>query len=660
MISESINVNRIKGLIFGQAVGDALGLSTEFLSKRDVSLVYKNSNITYDNILQDEHRKMWKKGEWTDDTDMCIIIFKHLLNSKDFQVDEKILAKDLKYWYLNGLKIDENYTKPSCGIGRNIGRVLNDIEFLNNPKLSSLIISLNCPSNGAVMRSSFISLFPNYINNTINSCKITHYSEDCVISCLFLVILLKKILENDVIDDDDKGIDSKIDEVLLFIEELKYDTEELKKYINVKSLDELKLNENIGYTYKPLGCAIYALKNYNNSFYDTLQNIIKEGGDADTNCCVAGSLLGSYIGYDKIEKFLIDGLHNKIFLDNLFLLYNKIILMKKNEIPEFGWNSNSKLVVTPQEVSKHFNHIKKNDMIDIVYNYTVNSYDLRKQPEKMEKLNELILSAPMLEKAYTVYNMSSPDCRISILKHNNIIGFEDDVNENLKKGDIFMQNIDYRYSSILSVTYDKSYPLSPFTRDFSSLREDYMEALNDNINEMSFISIKKYINKNENLFNVYNDICVKINNDENILTVLNKEYSDGEFSISDLFRESKQNKNLRLLIREMKKILIDIYYVDICCCCLFKIKIRNKRGLLIGNVSQYPDQCEMLLPNSTIFRVTQVYRTTYGVAITPFNNYNSTENISIGNKNFKRYNKLPNEMDYMIKNITVYEIETIN
>lgn len=40
-------------------------------------------------------------------------------------------------------------------------------------------------------------------------------------------MLLKKILENDVIEED--SIDSKIDEVILCIEELNYDTDELKK-----------------------------------------------------------------------------------------------------------------------------------------------------------------------------------------------------------------------------------------------------------------------------------------------------------------------------------------------------------------------------------------------------------------------------------------------
>ena len=41
------------------------------------------------------------------------------------------------------------------------------------------------------------------------------------------------------------------------------------------------------------------------------------------------------------------------------------------------------------------------------------------------------------------------------------------------------------------------------------------------------------------------------------------------------------------------------------------------------------------------------------------NYYNSTEKFIIGDKEYDRYNKLPDDMEYTIKNITVYEVETL-
>ena len=42
-------------------------------------------------------------------------------------------------------------------------------------------------------------------------------------------------------------------------------------------------------------------------------------------------------------------------------------------------------------------------------------------------------------------------------------------------------------------------------------------------------------------------------------------------------------------------------------CCLFRIKITNKTGLLIEKCSQYPDQKEILIPDPTFFIVKNIF-----------------------------------------------------
>lgn len=67
-------IDKVKGTIYGQAIGDALGLGTEGMTDEDMAWKYPNGITYYSDIFQDRHRKRWKIGDWTDDTDMMLCI----------------------------------------------------------------------------------------------------------------------------------------------------------------------------------------------------------------------------------------------------------------------------------------------------------------------------------------------------------------------------------------------------------------------------------------------------------------------------------------------------------------------------------------------------------------------------------------------------------
>ncbi len=74
-------MDNIVGAIYGNAIGDALGLATEFMTKEEVNKHYGEKKITYDAIVQDGHRRRWKKGDWTDDTDQMILIMQTIIET---------------------------------------------------------------------------------------------------------------------------------------------------------------------------------------------------------------------------------------------------------------------------------------------------------------------------------------------------------------------------------------------------------------------------------------------------------------------------------------------------------------------------------------------------------------------------------------------------
>ena len=52
-------LDKIKGTIYGQAIGDALGLGTEFMDDFDMAWKYPNGLTHYSEIYQDRHRRRW-------------------------------------------------------------------------------------------------------------------------------------------------------------------------------------------------------------------------------------------------------------------------------------------------------------------------------------------------------------------------------------------------------------------------------------------------------------------------------------------------------------------------------------------------------------------------------------------------------------------------
>lgn len=61
MIDNKI-IGRIRGCLYGQAIGDALGFGTEIMSKKDIEVFYPDKLRHYDDIYQDERRQGWPKG----------------------------------------------------------------------------------------------------------------------------------------------------------------------------------------------------------------------------------------------------------------------------------------------------------------------------------------------------------------------------------------------------------------------------------------------------------------------------------------------------------------------------------------------------------------------------------------------------------------------
>ena len=287
-------INKIKGIIYGQVIGDALGLGTEFMSKEKVDRIYPKGLTDYSQIKSN----IWIQGEWSDDTDMFLCILDSLIENKE--VDLLDIANRFYNWSRSNPK----------DIGITTRQVLNWSDYRKDPHKASKELweasGRNGAANGALMRNAIVGIW-DYWNedrvrkNTIDICKLTHYDPRCVDSCIIHSRIISAGLTGNACDSD--CLSDLIDNL----------DPRIKSWLNenlTPEISSLKLEEQhtMGYTLKALGAALWAY-NYAESFEQGLLAIVNEGGDADTNGCIAASVLGAKFGFDAIPKRWVEGIY---------------------------------------------------------------------------------------------------------------------------------------------------------------------------------------------------------------------------------------------------------------------------------------------------------------------------------------------------------------
>lgn len=287
-----MNKDKFFGTIFGQAVGDALGLGAEFMSKETMQECYPGGLREYNQIVQDEHRRRWQKGAWTDDTDMMLCIMDALIEEGG-EVKLDTIARNFKAW-LNGYPL---------GIGHHTFSVLSLADYTSNPILAAELVWKAgggiSASNGGVMRTSVVGLIKaNAEQHAADICRLTHTDPRCVGSAVIVSRMIHELVygDNETTLNDLVDLANRYDERILPSVRLAY---------NAQSIDELELcGPTQGYTLTTLSVALWAYWHAAN-FEEGLLGVVNAGGDADTNAAVACALLGAKFGQSSIpEKYI--------------------------------------------------------------------------------------------------------------------------------------------------------------------------------------------------------------------------------------------------------------------------------------------------------------------------------------------------------------------
>lgn len=289
--------NKMLGCLYGQAIGDALGLGSEFMSEDEVNNNYPDGLKHYSQIIQDAHRRRWSKGAWTDDTEMMLCILGGFENGR-FNIQD--VASNFKDWF-NG---------SPMGIGSHTYKVLSMGDYVEQPEMCSKLwwdlSRQQSAANGALMRTSVVGLANNNVIEQAEAiCKLTHYDPRCVGSCVIAVSIIHNLVWHDrqLSYDEIRDIAQRYDNRILEWVDAAYNSTD----ISMLDLDE---TYSIGYTLRTLSAALWCYW-HSPSFEEGLLSVVNEGGDADTNGAIACAILGAKFGYTSFPSCYVENLHNQ-------------------------------------------------------------------------------------------------------------------------------------------------------------------------------------------------------------------------------------------------------------------------------------------------------------------------------------------------------------
>ncbi|AEO93493.1 ADP-ribosylglycohydrolase [Bacillus phage G] len=274
-------LNKFKGALLGLAVGDALGATTEFMSKEEVKVMYN-----YLNQIVGGGWLSLKAGDITDDTEMTICVAEGILNNYNNPIES--IGKEFIKWYESDPK--DVGLSTSCSIKN----YFSYGDWFKASKKSHEELGKSA-GNGSLMRCLPVALaYSNkdkMIEITTKQSKMTHYDDLASEAC----VIYSKIASN-IID----GIVLK---------------EAIRKEVkNTKYQMVLTNNLNTvpdGFVVNTFSWVLKVLINTNN-FNDVVEQLANLGEDSDTTAAIAGGLAGLHYGYDSIdEKY-----KNKIIVRN--------------------------------------------------------------------------------------------------------------------------------------------------------------------------------------------------------------------------------------------------------------------------------------------------------------------------------------------------------
>lgn len=295
---------KIKGAIYGFALGDALGLGTEFMTRNEIQSYYPSGLRNFDDFVRDAHRSQWDRACWTNDTIMFTTLADSIIRRGTYDLPE--FAKDF-HKMLHSLE---------CDISPVLRAIINTPGWEEAPVRKAAEawkrFGLFEASNDAVHRGVLAGLLApaGEVDNWARSLTlITNPDSRCVSSTMVVARMTNSLLHKETPAPYDSLV-----EVCYAVDArtIPYLDHAFNGPIEDLDLDD---EQTLAYTRKAMTAGIWPILHCDNAA-DCIYCIVDQGGDADTNAALAGAFAGLLYGYDALPD-LKNELEGRELLDSL-------------------------------------------------------------------------------------------------------------------------------------------------------------------------------------------------------------------------------------------------------------------------------------------------------------------------------------------------------
>ena len=300
-------MDKMKSVVLGHAVADALGVPVEFCSRKELEEKPVTEMLGFGSYDV-------PAGSWSDDTSMSLCALASLAEGG---IDYDKIMQNFGEWYYSGkfTPLGEMFD-----VGNTCSFAIHNYHRANCSYQDCGLNDVQSNGNGSLMRIHPFVLYAHYKMMPLKDWEpmifaasaLTHAHERSKLGCGIFAYILMHLLADPSIG----AVETALRRAALHYQ----DNKEYIHYARLFDADLSKFDASIikssGYVVDTLEAAVWCLLTTDN-YKDCILKAVNLGNDTDTVAAIAGGLAGALYGYDAIPQEWLNTLIKREYIETM-------------------------------------------------------------------------------------------------------------------------------------------------------------------------------------------------------------------------------------------------------------------------------------------------------------------------------------------------------